>query len=331
MEKLNYIDRLKGFAILLVVMGHMYLFPMHPNDNLIFRIISSFHMPLFLFLSGFVISNPSLTIFKNKAIKYLLPMFVFGTLFSLYMQQEFTWNYLMKTFNFLTEGSKNGYWYFLSLTIFYLTLPILNLCKNRKKFVEIGIATLFYIVFYVGWRKGGTIGEVLSLEHAVCFYPFYILGYLSRKYNLVKLLLKNNWMFTIALVSYLILINLEKEYIPHNLYSILIRYVTPISAIIMCLFVFARREKDKSIIENQLAFWGKNTLSIYVLHFFIVYKINMETISFLFENNSNTFMQLLLVTVISIIVTYCSLYVGKFLKTSNLIRKYIYFERGVHL
>lgn len=55
MEKFNYIDRLKGFAILLVIMGHMYLFPMHPNDDFIFRIICSFHMPLFLFLSGFVI------------------------------------------------------------------------------------------------------------------------------------------------------------------------------------------------------------------------------------------------------------------------------------
>lgn len=58
MKRFQYVDRLKGFAILLVVMGHMYQFPMHPNDTFIYKVIQSFHMPLFLFLSGYVIFTP---------------------------------------------------------------------------------------------------------------------------------------------------------------------------------------------------------------------------------------------------------------------------------
>lgn len=49
------VDELKGFAIFLVVLAHViqrntltYL------DNPIFLIIKSFHMPLFMFLSGYV-------------------------------------------------------------------------------------------------------------------------------------------------------------------------------------------------------------------------------------------------------------------------------------
>ncbi|MBP3471750.1 MAG: acyltransferase family protein [Paraprevotella sp.] len=328
MTRLNYIDRLKGFAILLVVMGHLYLFPMHPNDTFIYRVIQSFHMPLFLFLSGYVIfTPPNLTNVKNKSKKYLLPMFVFGALFSLYIQQTYTWDDLSGSFKFLFAESKNGYWYFLSLTMFYLTLSFLNLHTKRQKLTEIGFAILFYIVFYIGWRKGGLIGEVLSLEHAACFYPFYVLGYLSRKYNLVNELLEKNWIFTMALVGYIILINLEDTNIPHSIYSVMTRYAMPTMAIIMSLFIFVKREKENSFIENQLAFLGKNTLSIYVLHFFIVYKINLEVFCSLFNDNSNTFTQLILVTIISIIVAYCSVYIGIFIKASNAIRKYIYCEK----
>lgn len=55
MQRLDYIDRMKGLAILSVVLGHIYLpytteGAMHP----IAKIIYSFHMSFFFFLSGFI-------------------------------------------------------------------------------------------------------------------------------------------------------------------------------------------------------------------------------------------------------------------------------------
>ena len=55
-ERNELLDLLKGFAILLVVLGHAVqynltkTFDSHP----IFRVIYSFHMPLFMFISGYV-------------------------------------------------------------------------------------------------------------------------------------------------------------------------------------------------------------------------------------------------------------------------------------
>jgi fucose 4-O-acetylase-like acetyltransferase len=54
-QRIAYIDFLKGFTILLVILGHCIEF----NDtdywnNIVFRYIYSFHMPLFMFLSGYV-------------------------------------------------------------------------------------------------------------------------------------------------------------------------------------------------------------------------------------------------------------------------------------
>src|SRR6478735_3308217 len=53
----SQLDALKGFAILLVVLGHStqtYAANGNFDNNFLFRIIYSFHMPLFMFLSGAV-------------------------------------------------------------------------------------------------------------------------------------------------------------------------------------------------------------------------------------------------------------------------------------
>ncbi|ROT03695.1 hypothetical protein ED388_12660 [Muribaculaceae bacterium Isolate-007 (NCI)] len=49
---MGYIDCLKGFAIFLVVLGHVVQ-NYNLMDSWIFRIIYSFHMPLFMFMSGY--------------------------------------------------------------------------------------------------------------------------------------------------------------------------------------------------------------------------------------------------------------------------------------
>ena len=55
-ERNILIDILKGFAILLVVLGHsvQYNMPGYFDNSLIFRVIYSYHMAFFMFLSGFV-------------------------------------------------------------------------------------------------------------------------------------------------------------------------------------------------------------------------------------------------------------------------------------
>ena len=57
---LPYIDNLKGFAILLVIIGHVIQYLTDPYDadnNIVFRYIYSFHMPLFFMISGMMIKE----------------------------------------------------------------------------------------------------------------------------------------------------------------------------------------------------------------------------------------------------------------------------------
>ena len=53
-QRINYIDRLKGLAILLVVMGHVYVIALELTDEVVYRVIGNFRMSLFMYLSGLV-------------------------------------------------------------------------------------------------------------------------------------------------------------------------------------------------------------------------------------------------------------------------------------
>ena len=53
-SRIDYIDRLKGMAIFLVVIGHVYRMAFNQGEDITYKWISSFHMPLFMFLSGLV-------------------------------------------------------------------------------------------------------------------------------------------------------------------------------------------------------------------------------------------------------------------------------------
>ena len=65
-SRIEYIDRLKGLAILAVVMGHIIYFVFHLSDDPVWGYIYSFHVPLFIFLSGYVIFTPPQFVKINK-------------------------------------------------------------------------------------------------------------------------------------------------------------------------------------------------------------------------------------------------------------------------
>ena len=87
-KRLAYIDNTKGFAILLVVLGHIVQFMYAPGDyhqNVVFRYIYSFHMPLFFILSGMVtkiIPPSSLKIvyekLRKRFLQLIVPFFTWG-------------------------------------------------------------------------------------------------------------------------------------------------------------------------------------------------------------------------------------------------------------
>ena len=53
-SRLQWVDALRGILILLVVLGHCIQLAIGPAcvDNVLYRYIYSFHMPVFMFIAG---------------------------------------------------------------------------------------------------------------------------------------------------------------------------------------------------------------------------------------------------------------------------------------
>ena len=168
-EKIRYhiFDNIKGILIFTVVFGHfLFKYSSHHKKSITRKIvvfIYSFHMPVFVFISGFLSSENSVKF--NKAIKLLILYYIFNYPFSFIL-----YYYYNKPFNFLFP--KYSYWYLLSL--FYWRISIKYIYKINYIFIKSIVISLL-----IGYFK--FFSNFLSLVRTITFFPFFIAGYKISK------------------------------------------------------------------------------------------------------------------------------------------------------
>lgn len=86
-------DILKCFAIFLVLMGHciQHLLSSNYSDELGYRLIYSFHMPLFMMITGYFFvrtlrGGSFYDVFKKKFRQLILPILTWATIFTIIKQ-----------------------------------------------------------------------------------------------------------------------------------------------------------------------------------------------------------------------------------------------------
>lgn len=202
----EFLDILKGIAIILVVVGHCIQYGSGHNymtnslyfSDFVFKLIYSFHMPLFMLISGYLFYYSV----KKNSFKYnlinrlkttIVPIFTYTLICymlnkSLYFDIE----------SFLSNMFLN-LWYLWA--IFWCSLIVL-LVEQAKKMKNI-LYTLIYLIMFF-------IPNIYNF-HLYCFmYVFFILGFLFNKYNL-KEYFKHRLRFA-SLISIIIFIILFMFY-----------------------------------------------------------------------------------------------------------------------
>jgi fucose 4-O-acetylase-like acetyltransferase len=124
-------DALRGFAILLVVLGHMTQFTDPDFDhNLVFRMIYSFHMPLFFFISGYVINLPRLqsglgNYVWKRTLRLAVPFLTWTFLVIYWLDGIFT-RMTFRAFAIQIYHSPDGggLWFLWALFLCLLILPV---------------------------------------------------------------------------------------------------------------------------------------------------------------------------------------------------------------
>lgn len=176
------IDALKGFAILLVVLGHSLeiadpgLFV--PNASFrhhVATLVYTFHMPLFIFLAGCVMSGKKVRVGKSF-VRLIVPFFAWMILrFFIFFP-----NY-GEIYRFVARGvwrmDNAPLWFLWTLFMCYLLLIAVQFAGKYWKYgEEVGFFALYILINLIPT-------SVLGIPHLQYYFLFFALGYLAAKYK----------------------------------------------------------------------------------------------------------------------------------------------------
>jgi fucose 4-O-acetylase-like acetyltransferase len=287
-KRIEYLDIAKGIGILLVVLGH--------NDFEVIslfvqRLIYSFHMPMFFFLSGYFInaSIPFWDFFKKRSHALLKP-FLF-TLFLIYFASV---SFEKMGFNTaITRIVKSLYgsghyldwvqlWFLphLFAVSLYAFLFITLVSRLRNRWVKwglllatLGIAMPFLHAFYpfplsILGKDYELWGLPFSLDLVLATGFFFILGHEVRQVTSEKTF--DNWLLLAATGGVLLLLNILFPYeIDFNIRLYESFLVNTTEAILGILFILAlSRQIDlhTTRLASFFKYLGNISLIIHLFH-----------------------------------------------------------------
>lgn len=194
-KRIYYFDNLKFLLITLVVIGHflsnMYSFSY--NFKGIYTFIYTFHMPLFIFITGYFsksfIKNDKIKI--GKVISYFILYLMLKSFFYLFDI------FILKDYYEINYLKASGLpWYILATCFYYLSTIVL-----RKTKFKYSITISVICALLIGYSN---IQDFLALSRVIVFFPFFIMGYYIDKEKINKLL---NSKFIFRIIGFIILIS----------------------------------------------------------------------------------------------------------------------------
>lgn len=327
-ERDTTIDIGKGICIFLMVFGHCFL-----NGN-IRHVIYLFHMPFFFFVSGFFlkVNNNWRAFLLQKSKRLLIPFCVYWIFASFMNVVENLLATHRVEFAFADVGPL---WFLLSLwTIFMLSYVTIKFAKSVK--LLWGGMILFPLAGYVFVRE--YISCPFYLVQSLIMFPMFLLGYIGYNmpfswgknktntfYSFISSHKKFAWLlFLVALCSYVFVPFGDLELYSLELPSAYSLYIAALLGIIL-VFSFSKLLSKKIWLKKMLTVMGSKSMHILGFHFPIL------TIAYLFviplvmrlekilglplssgeEIKYNTPW---LAILMSVLVTYVSLNIGKFVE-----------------
>lgn len=264
----NIIDVLKGIAVISVLLGHaiqrgLCMNGYNPLNNWIFKIIYTYHMPLFVVLSGFVLAQYT----KKYDCKFLLKK-VMRLLYPTILWSYLIW--LMRNYNFVGikefipfPNSFIGYtknlffhpdfviWFLFIIFVYDVWFFLLKKINNKNDmYLNIILSILFYLILCIIPVSNFGVYNIHK------YFPLFAFGYFLDTKCLKKISLKYS---AILLIMYLILLfNFPDTY----LFNYPVFYLMSLLAIFIIYQIVIRIRKFRII--NVLSFLGKYSLEIYL-------------------------------------------------------------------
>jgi fucose 4-O-acetylase-like acetyltransferase len=268
--RLEYIDSLRGFLIICMVAGHIiqWFLPDYEHNHL-FNSIYSFHMPLFMFVSGFVCFRPDIQIhfkagLKRRFLQLMLPFFMW----TFVVRPLIDWNFdVTKMLNKLIYPD-TGFWFLWVLFFIYVIFLSLSKIADKLRFNKTFVLAAVALVLYVTYLFSNF--RYFGFQFISWYFMFFIIGFLHNQYN--SLINKySKYLFVVSMIIFPILAYHWQMKIPPTVFGFTIKsnlflYVYKLVSVIFSIpfFMYLFRLFDEKY--HILGKVGKNTLGIYVIH-----------------------------------------------------------------
>lgn len=285
--RLYYFDLLKLFAMYLVVVGHciQYLYSNY-QTNPLWLAIYTFHVPLFLVVSGFFFRPDRFQDFsftriylKKRFVTFIQPcvivsLFLFTILFFL----DFFFHKNLLTPQKFTDILILDQWFLKSLLLDTFIVALLYSCKRIVIRVIYSVVIALFLLFQPS----------LDLWYVRDTLPYFILGIGLRKMNNL-FPITSLWFLLLSVVICIVLysgyeISYSSQFTPLgpsllSLYIYVYRFIFAASISFVFISLFAILFNSSFILKgemktvNKYIYLGKLTLYIYIIQYLVLERL----------------------------------------------------------
>ena len=300
-----HIDLLKGFAIILVVLGHSVQFLSNNNfEDPLFKFIYSFHMPLFMFLSGYVCFNPQKGKYidlKKRFKTLIIPFFTWWGIYNIY---AFLSHKNIISFIELLVQPDNGLWFLWVLFFLCIFLQISFIIT--KKYEEIIMLLIAIILLFI--TSFIPYGKYFGIPLISWYIVYFSFGYIFHKYEPFFVLYRHFWgmisilFFLIAIpfwhfgTPFTFLENLSLPFEYKKILYLIYKYFVPFFGILSFYYIF-NLSSSRKLYAKLILHLAPITLEIYAIHIYFIYLLNPIFNKY---NSINFYLKSIFITLIAI-------------------------------
>lgn len=285
--RLEWIDAMRGFTMLLVVANHVSLISFGENlsTSVAMKLLVLFRMPLFFFVSGFLAyrarflwgAGETLQLLWKKIRIQLIPTLLFLCIFLILRRGDFVTSFTKA----MMGSTKAGYWFTLALLYMFMAYYLFSFLLrkfSRRNLVFAGIWFLSIAAYETAflpqqfkypthefWRYS-------SLIQVVIYFHFFMFGNIVRRYwDRIQRLLDSRWFFPLlSVICFLSCTEFLKWHTMRMAWANLPKTVAMYSSLIMVLMFFRHYSRcftQQTRLGRSLQYVGTRTLDVYLLHY----------------------------------------------------------------
>lgn len=308
------IDALKAFAIYLVVLGHFIQYSVKNFDeNLLFKLIYSFHMPLFIFISGYLSYREKgidIKYLKRRFLTLLIPYFswmVVSSIINVIDTNDGFFSSIIRIFLY----PDNGLWF---LWVLFWMHILFYCCSFLSKKYLLPLMCLSYllirIVIYVL-----KIENVLGVNLLSYLFLYFIFGFVAVKYKNFADLIFKSWYFALPFFLFMAcfwqrigMLSFDNYLINSKLIISIYKIIVATLGIITSVGVF----REIKSFNKYIIYTGENSIAIYTMNMYV-----LSIIYCVVKNILHGYLYYFYAVSFSFIIIFICLFIGNLLKKNK--------------